>query len=90
MQVIASGKAGFPCLAYDVSSGNLLSFFDGYGREVPVNALQSKSMINHDGIAVNAEKPGIGYDPAVGRRNGGLLRYREIESEMVWRSISRP
>ena len=83
MQVIAAREAGFSRVADDGSAGDLLSFFYGNGRKMPVNGLQSIAVVNHHGIPVNAEKPSTDDSPAVGRGDGSVLGHRKVESEMV-------
>ena len=64
VDVVAAGHAGLAALAQDLALFDKVAFVDGDFAEVAVDGLQTVAVVEHDAVAIDAERGGID-DPAV-------------------------
>ena len=82
VNVVASGHSRHAALAHDLASLHHVAFVHINMAEVAVDRLQPVAMIDHDAVAVDAERRRIDNPAIIGRFHAHVLRDREIVSKV--------
>ena len=82
MQVVADGQAGDPGLAEEVALFHFLADLHVDLAQVGVERLQPQAVVDDDGLAVDAQKPGEDHLAAVGRRHGSAFKGSQVHAHV--------
>ncbi len=82
VNVVASGHSGLTARAHDLASFHHVAFMHVNLAEVAVDRLQPITMVDHDAIAIDAQRSRIHNPAVIGRLYADVLRNREIVSKV--------
>src|SRR5215510_9470728 len=83
--MIAYGKTRFSGFSDNLLLLNLFALFNINRAQMAVEGSESETMVDDDGVTVNAQIADKTYDATVGRFDGISFGYREIETKVVGR-----
>src|SRR5215831_1323839 len=83
--MIANGKTRFSGLADNLLLLDLFALFNVNGTQMAVKGGKSKTVVDDDGVTIDAQIPNETYDPAVGRFHGISFGYGEIKAKVIGR-----
>src|SRR5262245_37508105 len=78
VDVIASRHAGGAALAHALPALNQVAFAHRDLTEMAINRLQSETVIDHDAIAVDAQRRRVHHFAVIGCDDVGMLRARKV------------